>query len=566
MDDRRRLASQFALVYSVVFAVVLVAFSGLVGAVVRQALTGQIESTLADAARLIAVDLERADRPQLVADESAEAIGARVTIIARSGAVIADSASDPREMENHGDRPEVQAALRGEVGAASRRSTTLSQDRIYVAVPPNADGEVVRLSLTREGLDARVTDVVRRVWLAALPVGLAGLLGVWLVGRRLAQPIEQLTGQATEVAGGHLEVRAHRSATRELDQLGLAIADVARQLGTRIAEADEQRATLSAALGALPQGVIVIESDDSVSVTNDAAEELLGPAPARLSEITPVRLRRLVKAVRSGSDPATDETVLGRTTTIVSALATAIGERSDRVVLVVSDVTEERRLTAMRRDFVADASHELKTPIAASLAAIETLQMALTGDPSRAGRLAQQAESSTRRLAAIVQDLLDLSRLEASRYESAIVHLDQTVAGVVSDLSSESEEAGVEITLDVESIEAVGNQTELALAVRNLVDNAVRYTDPGGRVQVAVRRRGDSAEIVVADTGIGMPMRSLDRIFERFYRVDVARSRSRGGTGLGLALAKHVVERHGGTIAVDSELGVGSTFTITLPG
>ncbi len=246
-------------------------------------------------------------------------------------------------------------------------------------------------------------------------------------------------------------------------------------------------------------------------------------------------------------------------------MATPFRGEDDRVLLVVSDVTERHRVESMRREFVADASHELKTPVASVLASAETLRIALARRPEDADRFAAQVESSARQLARIVEDLLDLSRLEASEIER--VHFD--LADVVRDEAGAAAEraaaAGLELTVETEPVAVEGSPRDVALALRNLFDNAVRYTDPGGEIHVSVRRRDGQALVEVRDSGSGIPTRALSRVFERFYRVDVARSRATGGTGLGLAIVKHVVERHGGEVSVESELGVGSVFRIRLP-
>jgi two-component system sensor histidine kinase SenX3 len=248
----------------------------------------------------------------------------------------------------------------------------------------------------------------------------------------------------------------------------------------------------------------------------------------------------------------------------VAALAVAF-EGESRVLLVLSDVTERRRLEAMRRDFVADASHELKTPVGSILASIEALALALDRDPDRARAFAGRVEASARQLARLIADLLDLSRVEASQAAMEPVALDELVETEVAGFVRRAGDAGIELTVDTTPVVVRGSAADLALAIRNLCDNACRYTDSGGRVAVKVERAEDRVRLTVSDTGAGIPQRALDRVFERFYRVDVARSRATGGTGLGLAIVKHVTERHGGLVSVESQLGSGSTFTMELP-
>jgi signal transduction histidine kinase len=231
--------------------------------------------------------------------------------------------------------------------------------------------------------------------------------------------------------------------------------------------------------------------------------------------------------------------------------------------MVLRDVTAARRVEAMRRDFVADASHELKTPAAAIQAAAETVEGAVADDPESAARFAGQVRRDAARLAGIVSDLLDLSRLEVERPAPDPVRLDEVVGEEIERLRSTAD--GVRIESAVDPVTVRGTRDDLALLVRNLLDNAVRYSPEEGRVRVRLSKRHGRAVLEVEDTGIGIPGRDLPRIFERFYRVDRARSRETGGTGLGLSIARHVAERHGGGIEAESELGRGSTFRVTLP-
>ena len=234
------------------------------------------------------------------------------------------------------------------------------------------------------------------------------------------------------------------------------------------------------------------------------------------------------------------------------------------VLLVLQDVTDALRVEAMRRDFVADASHELKTPISAIQAGSETILRAIDEDPEGARTFAEQVRLNAVRLGRIVGDLLDLSRLETEVPEFEKLNLDEMVRDEVVRIDHPSGKAPVEFIVETEPVEVLGSRNDLQLAVRNLLDNAQRYA-AAGEVRVAVRRLGNEAILEVADNGVGIPTRDLPRIFERFYRVDVARSWHTGGTGLGLAIVKHVAEAHGGLVEAKSELGVGSVFRMALP-
>jgi two-component system sensor histidine kinase SenX3 len=249
---------------------------------------------------------------------------------------------------------------------------------------------------------------------------------------------------------------------------------------------------------------------------------------------------------------------------LLAAAATPFPE-DKRVLLVIADVTDARRLEAVRRDFVAAASHELKTPVSAILASSEALEMSLSRDPASAARLGQQLHSSARQLASLVSDLLDLSRLESVEQEQELVRLDQIGAGEVQAGKLQGETRGVGVVANLVPVTVRGSAADLGQAIRNLIDNAIRHTPPAGTVTIGVREWDNTAIVEVVDSGEGIPQRDLPRIFERFYRVDSARARTTGGTGLGLSIVRHVAETHGGSVTVESELGAGSTFRITLP-
>jgi signal transduction histidine kinase len=249
---------------------------------------------------------------------------------------------------------------------------------------------------------------------------------------------------------------------------------------------------------------------------------------------------------------------------VLQAAAVPLGH-AEGVLVVLRDVTAARRVEAMRRDFVADASHELKTPAASIQAAAETLERAMTNDLAAAMRFTRQLRHEAGRLSRIVSDLLDLSRLETERPVLRPVRFDHLAREEVSRIRGQSEEGGVTLEVEAAPVTVEGSQKDLSLLIGNLLENAIRYTPAGGRVQVAVSAVDRSAVLSVSDSGIGIPSRDLPRVFERFYRVDRARSRATGGTGLGLAIARHVAEQHGGRIEAESELGQGSTFRVILP-
>jgi len=359
-------------------------------------------------------------------------------------------------------------------------------------------------------------------------------------------------------------IRERRSAdrTRQASEL---LGRSAQELRQRVSALDEDRTTMENVLSSMEEGVVLVGPTGRVRLSNAAAERLLGTRPLTVSGQLPVAFQEAARKAAAGGAGVGVEVETGSPSRWTRATAIPVGDDGS-VLLVVRDVTEARRLEAVRRDFVANASHELKTPAASIQAAGETIRSAARDDPSVIPRFAEQLEREAVRLSRIVSDLLDLSRLETGDELDEDVGLDQAVKEERERFEEAAHDGGLTLSIDLGSVPPVrGSARDLSLLVRNLVDNAIRYTKPGGRVDVTVLSEGGEVVLSVADTGVGIPTRELPRIFERFYRVDRARSRETGGTGLGLSIVKHVVENHGGTVSVTSELGRGTCFEVRLP-
>lgn len=369
-------------------------------------------------------------------------------------------------------------------------------------------------------------------------IGVGLLLGV-IVGRRtLRRDIRELEADGRRARQGQEErVRASADATQVRDQI----------------------------LGSMHDGVLLFDGDWRTAFSNQALEQHLGARPRSLAQVYPPSLRETIRRAGETERVAVAEIETGAPTRWLRATATPTGIDGS-VLVVIADVTEARRLDTVRRDFVANASHELKTPAASIQAAAETLLHVWREDPAAVPRFAEQLEREAVRLSRIVADLLDLSRLESGSELQDRVHMDAVVREESSRLEDAAIEAGLTLDVEVAPVPAVrGSGRDLSLLVRNLLDNAIRYTKSAGTVVASVTADNGSVVLRVTDTGSGIPTKELTRVFERFYRVDRARSRETGGTGLGLAIVRHVAENHGGTVSVKSELGRGSTFEVRLP-
>jgi signal transduction histidine kinase len=366
---------------------------------------------------------------------------------------------------------------------------------------------------------------------------------------------------AAAVAVAIRERRSSDQARRASELLGRS----ADELQQRVTALDHDTTTMGNVLSSMEEGVVLVGPTGRVRLSNPAAERLLGTRHLTMSGLLPMAFQKAARTAAADGAAVAVEVETGSPSRWARATAIPVGDDGS-VLLVVRDVTEAKRLEAVRRDFVANASHELKTPAASIQAAGETIRSAARDDPSVIPRFAEQLEREAFRLSHIVSDLLDLSRLETGDELDEEVGLDQVVKEERDRFEEAAREGGLTLSIDLGPVPPVqGSARDLSLLVRNLVDNAIRYTRPGGRVDVSLSGQGEEVVLSVADTGVGIPTRELPRIFERFYRVDRARSRETGGTGLGLSIVKHVIENHGGTVNVTSELGRGTCFEVRLP-
>ncbi|HET6771253.1 MAG TPA: ATP-binding protein [Actinomycetota bacterium] len=556
----RRLVIRFAIAVVAVLAVLALVLDR----TLESAFLDDLTRSLVSEAKAVRLALpEDSETFQPFAERSGRELGVRITLLQVDGTVVADSSLDPAGIENHSDRPEVQAALRGQTGVASRTSETVGEPFRYVALPPR-DGLIVRVALPLSIVTSRLARIRALVAGATALAALISVIVVAVVARTLTRPLARLTESVSELSRGNLDTRVEPDGTAELVALAGTLNQMAEELDARMREVREDRRSRDLILSAMEEGVLLVDAGDEIGYANPAARRMLGGAPISTGGLRPYALRRLVAEARSDDSVREEEVETGIQTRMVRASALPVGA-DERVLLVLRDVTEARRVEAMRRDFVANASHELKTPVASIQAVAETVGRALDEDPAAAGRFAAQLQQEAVRLSRIVSDLLDLSRLETERPEFEPVRCDLLVREEVDRHRDRAARAGIQLSVETQPATVLGSSKDLSLLVGNLLDNAVRYTPPGGRVDVEVGVKEEGTFLEVRDSGIGIPARDLPRIFERFYRVDPARSRQTGGTGLGLSIAKHVVEQHGGRIAAKSDLGGGSTFRVILP-
>jgi two-component system phosphate regulon sensor histidine kinase PhoR len=560
-------------------------------------LTGAIEDFFL---RQTAVDLEARARlvtPQVaVALESEDFAGvdrlckelgtaadARFTVVLPSGVVVGDSVEDPVRMENHASRVEIAAGLAGRVSHSTRYSRTLQQDMMYVAMPIASESRIVatvRAARALTAIDSALKNLYRQVPIGALvALILAALVSFW-VSRRISRPLEAMRHGAVDFAQGRFDHKLTAAGSMEVCALARAMNLMAEQLDDRIRTIMEQRNEQQAVLASMVEGVLALDMEERVLHFNQAAAQLLGVDPSQVQgqRITEVArkadLQRFINRTLGSPDPVEGEIVLQDPgARYLQAHGTVLRDAEQQeigVLIVLHDVTRLRRLENIRRDFVANVSHELKTPITAIKASVETLMDGDSISPTDSREFLAIIAKQADRLNAIIDDLLALSRIEQNDDVSGMVlEMHDLEPALRSALQScEVAAADKEISLRMEcsaGLQARINAPLIEQAVINLVGNAIKYSDRQSSVQIEAERQDDTVKIRVRDRGCGIAREHLPRLFERFYRVDKARSRSLGGTGLGLAIVKHIVQAHGGTVTVSSEPGAGSVFTISLP-
>ncbi len=509
--------------------------------------------------------------------------GVRLTIIGVDGAVMADSQTDPVGMDNHLLRPEVSAAASGQAATSVRRSNTLGETLVYAALPLLRDGRVAAVLRASRPV-ASTRAALRQVWLrsalGSLLVAALATAALWIAARRLTGPVVALTRAARAYGAGDLDRRVSVRAPADLAALAEAFNAMAGELQNRIASILRQSALVETIFASMPDAIVAIDRLGLLIDLNDAAASLLGTSrgeAAGRSAAEVVRSREILEFIhraRAAAGPLEESlTLYGERERHLLARATLFSEADGAVagmLLIIRDVTQLRRLETLRRDFAANVSHELKTPVTSIKGFVETLQEGAVSDPESAARFLQIIGREADRLAAIIEDLMSLARLDQHEQRGDIglepVRIRPVLEAAIEACSGQAKARRVEVTLECASdLACLANAALLERAAANLVDNAVKYSPESAVVSVRARREGDGLAIQVEDRGCGIGAEHLDRIFERFYRVDKARSRAQGGTGLGLAIVKHVAQTLGGSVTVASEVGRGSTFTIRLP-
>jgi two-component system, OmpR family, phosphate regulon sensor histidine kinase PhoR len=507
----------------------------------------------------------------------AEALRARVTVISREGEVTGDSEVSGAELarlENHSERPEVKQALAGGTGSAIRYSATLHTDMMYLAVPFGAGG-VVRLALPLSQVDKTRRGLQKSLAAAFAVVVLLSLLLSYVLSHLTSRTLREMAAAASRIGRGELGTRVPVRSSDELGELAAVMNDMAQRMEGHLERITCEKGRLDAILQGMGEGVMVTDAEAVVSLVNPAFCTLFGTG----AEVTGKKLLEIsrhpdlyaaCREVLAGRCERHQEIALpGGKSTRVHWVPLLQSGALRGVVAVFHDISALKQAEKVRRDFVANVSHELRTPVTVIRGYAETLLSgALADDPGRGERFLGIINNHAQRLSSLISDLLSLSELEAGEIamKTESVRLEGAVRQALQLLEFKSEEKG--LTVSVQGLqglpEVLADRGRLDQVLMNLLDNAIKYSQQGGKVIVCAAPEGDLVRVRVRDTGIGIPGKDLPRLFERFYRVDEARSRERGGTGLGLSIVKHIIQAHGGSVAVQSVPGEGAEFSFTL--
>ena len=547
-----------------------------------------VTNDLKDKANIIAVQVndlvsqQQHERLQQVCDQIGNKAHTRLTIISPSGHVLAESHRD-LPLESHADRPEFIAAMQTGFATSIRFSDTMGQKMMYGAITIDRDGTplaVIRTAMPITAIGKVLNNMYIELIIAALAVAACVAAVSLAFSRRIAKPIVQMTKTAQAFAKGDLARRIPMPRIRETAALARSLNKMARQLDERMQNLTTQKNQVQAILSGMTEGVIAVDAEARIMTINQAAAELLGTETRHATGrniqevLRNIDIQKFIEQTLASAEPTETELSLPIDEVKYCRLrGVSLAHNNPpqaAAVIVISDMTRIRKLENIRRDFVANVSHELKTPITSIKGFVETLLHGAVEDPDQARRFLDIIIRHTDRLNAIIEDLLSLSRLEEDKKKKQLVFETSPLRPILQNAAqapnSKAQQKNMQITIECpETLTAKANPHLLEQAITNLVSNAVKYSDPSSDIKIQAHRVNNHVAIEVTDQGCGIEQHHLSRIFERFYVVDKGRSRKLGGTGLGLAIVKHIAQAHGGYVTVESTPGKGSNFTIHLP-
>ncbi|EPD4923780.1 two-component system histidine kinase PnpS [Listeria monocytogenes] len=587
----KKLWLKIGLSFFILFFVVMVIVGIFSGELMKSTYLNMKENQLEDDAKILLqttnmenLDLDKdAATIQKSLDPLGEDIDARITVIDSKGDVVADTKKDPQKLDNHMNRPEVTDILKkGEsVGISIRESDSLGYSMLYVAVPvkhqSKTDG-VLRISISLESVDAAVAKLWGNL---ALIFGIALVIIAAIsvfIARKITRPVREIIEVSTDLANHKYDSRIHGKISGELQDLSISVNTLAESLETQMFEIKQNEQRLNAIVQNLVSGVMLINVDKQVIMTNRTMYQILGETEITgkpfYEVIKSFALSQLIEATFETKTIQQKEIILyfPREMILDASVSPILGENGEitGIILLLHDITQIRHLENVRSEFVTNVSHELKTPVTALKGFAETLLDGAMYDEMLLKKFLTIIKEESDRLHRLIMDILALSRIEQNPVPESVelVEVDEVIEQSARTIFEMATEKNIQVIIPGKTIPSVTIETDrdkLQQILINLLSNAINYTPVDGKVEVKLIEQEAEVIIEVTDNGIGIPPKDIDRVFERFYRVDKARSRHSGGTGLGLSIVKHLVENCGGRIEVESQEEVGSTFRVTLP-
>ena len=591
---KRVLFRRILLIYIIIAPLLLLSLELYLSREVKDSYIANLKKSLGIQARLIAdqIPLSFSDNLDAFCKRFKDRTGARVTVIDDSGKVLGDSDEPANLMENHANRPEIKEADISGTGSSVRFSSTLRRNQFYLAVSTDTEPKrFLRLSMPLHEVEQAVNKIRMRVIIASLSVLFIALFTGLFQTRKVTKSIEEIAEFSKEVAEGNLKKRLFLKNKDELGQLGKNIIDMADELNAKLIQSEEEKQKIAAIIQNMSDGLILTDTKGRIIMSNDAVLKLFGISSGIDGKTLMEAFRRaefmeLTDMVAEGNQKVSREIEVTHPKELhlmVTASPFSSHEKAEElsgVVLTFHDITRLKKLEEVRKDFVANVSHEIKTPITAIKGFAETLLEGALDDRESACKFLETIKSNSERLNSLVNDLLTLSRIELGdiTIEKTDVNPDEVTETVFATLKDKSDAKGLYLKKEIspEVIRINADRGRLIQILINLVDNGIKYTDKGGvtiKIQNAkpsddlsvIAQPSSLVEILVEDTGIGIPKKHLSRLGERFYRVDRARSRDLGGTGLGLAIVKHLVKAHGWDMEIQSSEGTGTKIRLILP-
>jgi len=542
-------------------------------------LQNQLENEARITAEAVLPGFLSQDKEQVLsetADNLGKNINTRITIVALDGTVLGDSEGDPDTMENHAERPEIRDAINNGLGQSTRYSTTLGRNMMYVAVPISYQGEV--LGVARVALPLTEVEILERQITVSIATAMAItailiVLAAWVIAGVISRPIRKITALSKKIASGELEQKINiDSGGREVEELASSFNEMSFKLKELIDTISGDKTRLETILENMADGVIMTDNEGKILLANRAIKKLLEIENAvdkpLINAVRDYEVDELLKLCLQNKDTRYVQFESSKSKRYLRAIAVPISDsKSESALILFQDLTDIRNLQTTRRELIGNISHEFRTPLAGIKAMVETLQDGALEDREATNDFLNRIDSEVDRLTQMVAELTELMRIETGKSEMKLepVDINALVEQVVNQLNPQIEKKGLSVTTELDAmLPSVRVDIErMRQVIINLVHNAVKFTQPSGNITITTGRSDNSVIVEVADTGTGVSRDDLPHVFERFYKAD--RSRADGGTGMGLAIAKHVIEAHGGSIRVRSEEGKGAKFSFDIP-